>query len=1110
MRYIKLLILLTVVFLISENLTLAQVPCITLTSAPGTDDQTVCLNSPIVNIQYSLSPVVVGVTLTGSLPTGVSGSYNSGLNTYVISGTPTVTGNYSYTLNVTTMGICLPPSQASGKITVNTLPVPIITGPSPVCVGIAGNVYTTEAGMTNYTWTVSSGGSITAGGGTGDNSVTITWSVAGSRSVSVNYTNANGCRAASPTVYNVTVYPVPTATAANNGPVCEGNTLALTGGPSGMIAYSWSGPNGFSNATQSPVVSTSATTAMAGLYTLTVTNSYGCQDDATTNAVVNPAPDATATNNGPVCVGSPLRLFGGPAGMSSYSWTGPNGFVSSLRSPTVSSSATLAMAGRYLLTVTNSNGCQDTASTRVYVNALPVPTAANNGPVCSGTQLTLTGGPDGMTSYSWTGPNGFISSLQSPVVSETATTAMSGIYTLTVTNSAGCQGTATTNATVNQSPIATATNNGPLCAGSALRLTGGPAGMATYAWTGPNGFTSSVRSPTVSTAATLEMAGVYLLTVINSTGCQDTASTRAYVYETPVANAGPDSIECGLTHVLNAIPSVGTGLWSVVTGPGPVVFTPNPSTPTATVTVSAYGTYTFRWTETNGPCISSDVVTVIFYRPPVANAGDGGDECDLDFELDAVPSIGTGTWTMVSGTGTATFTPSANSPESIVTVSEYGTKEFQWKEVNGLCSDSAIITVNFYQQPSADAGTGGNNCGNEYNLNATPSVGIGTWTRDSGPGSVTFLPNANDPLARARVTAFGTHVFRWTEVNGTCTSSSPVTVVFIQQPAADAGNGGDECDLDFVLNATPPGTGTGTWSKLNGPGNVTFTPNANQYNAVVTVTQFGSYDFQWEVENSLCSSSDIIRVTFHDLPAVEAGEDLLLCKGSSVQLTATGTGSFLWSPGGSLNNPHIYNPVATPDETTLFTVTLTDQWGCQNSDQITIEVREQPVANAGPDQELDFLFETELEASPLGENQTGEWTVLAGNGDFDDIHDPSSHVSDLSLELNSFIWTVTNGACPVSSDTVNIIVNDLIIPTLITPNLDGINDFFIIKGLESFGETSLRVFNRWGARVYENKNYDNSWYGVDDDENPLPEDTYFFILVPEKSRTIKGYVVIRR
>jgi gliding motility-associated-like protein len=379
---------------------------------------------------------------------------------------------------------------------------------------------------------------------------------------------------------------------------------------------------------------------------------------------------------------------------------------------------------------------------------------------------------------------------------------------------------------------------------------------------------------------------------------------------------------------------------------------------------------------------------------------------------------------------------------------------------------------------------------------------------DGGPGNATFSPDVNSFASKVTVTAYGTYAFRWTEVNGTCSNSSTVSVTFFQQPSANGGPGGDKCNLNFGLNAVP-GAGIGTWSKVSGPGNATFS-DVHQSNATVNVSQFGAYDFAWTEANSLCTSSDIIRVTFHDAPQVNAGADVLLCKGRSIQLSASGTGSFVWLPASPLNNPNIYNPVASPDVTTAFTVTLTDPWGCKNSDQVNVEVRVQPVANAGSDQELDFTFETNLQASALGTNQTGIWTLVAGKGDITDIHSPISHVSDLSLEKNSFLWTVTNGVCPESTDTVNIKVKNLIIPTLITPNLDGNNDYFVIGGIETMGKTSLTIFNRWGAMVFEKHEYDNSWDGVDDKENPLPEDTYFYILKPEQGNTIKGYVVIRR
>jgi gliding motility-associated-like protein len=417
--------------------------------------------------------------------------------------------------------------------------------------------------------------------------------------------------------------------------------------------------------------------------------------------------------------------------------------------------------------------------------------------------------------------------------------------------------------------------------------------------------------------------------------------------------------------------------------------------------------------------------------------------------------------------------------------------------------------VNFYEQPVTNAGQGGNNCGLEFYLNALPSAGTGTWTRVSGPGTVSFSPDNHDPAARATVTVYGTYVFRWTEVNGPCTGTATVTVSFYEQNSANAGNGGNECDRNFVLNAIP-GSGTGTWTKFSGPGDATFTPNPNQYNATVTVSQWGDYDFAWtEVTNS-CSSVDIIRVGFHAPPSINAGPDAEVCSGNSVRLQAQGSGTFLWSPGNLVDNPAAQDPLASPVATTVFTVTLTDQYNCRNSDQVTVEVRERPLADAGPDQTLNFQFDAELAASVPGSNETGEWKVLSGNGKLEDKNNSNTIVTGLSIGENYFLWSVTNGVCDLSSDTVMIKINDLIIPTLITPNLDGNNDYFVIYGLESMGTTEFNVFNRWGAMVYKNTDYANDWDGTDDNGNQLPDDTYFYFLKPEKTAPIKSYIVIKR
>ena len=236
-------------------LTVETAPSIVLTSAANTNAQKVCINSPITNITYAIGGGATGATITG-LPSGVNGSYNSGV--FTISGTPNVTAGspFNYTVTTTGSGVCAAIS-VSGSITVNSLPTPSIAGPISACKESTGNVYTTQAGMSNYVWTVSAGGSITSGGGSTDNTATITWNTAGSQSVSVNYTDANGCSAGTTTPVTVNVIPtvqgiticqggygtLTSMSCGSGGTTSTGATYAGTGANiTGVGNYSWSNP----------------------------------------------------------------------------------------------------------------------------------------------------------------------------------------------------------------------------------------------------------------------------------------------------------------------------------------------------------------------------------------------------------------------------------------------------------------------------------------------------------------------------------------------------------------------------------------------------------------------------------------------------------------------------------------------------------------------------------------------------------------------------------------------------------------------------------------------------------------------------------------------------
>ena len=230
------------------------------------------------------------------------------------------------------------------------------------------------------------------------------------------------------------------ASAAANTVTCSGDSYSLNGsasGGGGGYTYSWaSSPAGFTSSSANPSVSPTATTT----YNLTVTDTNGCTAAASTVVTVNALPTPTATNSGPVCVGGTLALTA--SGGVGYRWTGPNSFTSSEQNPTVSASATLAMAGTYTVTATNASGCTAQATTLATVNALPstsVITGTNS--VQQLTSYTYSVGNTAGSTYGWTVPAGasFTGGTANSITVTFGST--SGNVSVIETNATGCIGT---------------------------------------------------------------------------------------------------------------------------------------------------------------------------------------------------------------------------------------------------------------------------------------------------------------------------------------------------------------------------------------------------------------------------------------------------------------------------------------------------------------------------------------------------------------------------------------------------------------------------------------------------------------------------------------------
>jgi gliding motility-associated-like protein len=257
------------------------------------------------------------------------------------------------------------------------------------------------------------------------------------------------------------------------------------------------------------------------------------------------------------------------------------------------------------------------------------------------------------------------------------------------------------------------------------------------------------------------------------------------------------------------------------------------------------------------------------------------------------------------------------------------------------------------------------------------------------------------------------------------------------------------------------------------------------------------------------TDTDTVEVYVHPRPKVDAGPDLDVCFLEPVSLTAVGEGSLEWFPSDLFEDPTRRDQVISLDTTTRIRVVLIDSLGCRDVDRVWVNITYPPQPNAGRNQVLSAEFETGMTAT-LEPGEEGTWVVESGNGVFDDIHRPDSRVSELEVGENIFRWMVSNGLCPEASDLVLIEVKDFIIPSVITPNGDGKNDYFHIKGIERYRGSELVVLNRWGEEVYRASPYPNIWNGEDQNGKELPEDTYYIVLKFNEEKIVKGNVLIIR
>ncbi len=454
---------------------------------------------------------------------------NPGVFTYELIQVAYITEPYCFTTDV----------NDTAQIVVIEPPVPTISGPDEVCAATDGHVYTTEAGMTDYVWNVSSGGVITAGGDSLSNTVTITWNTPGSKNVSVRYTDGNSCSASMSTIYPVTVDATPVPTITGSGNVCEDETVTYTT-QSGMADYLWVVSAGGTITTGGTLTDNFVTIDWSGAGNQTVsvnyTNGNGCTADSATLSItqhdvyVNPEPEPSLNGADTACTGTE-HVYTTDAGMINYIWTVSAGGNILSGGTFNDNTATVRwnVAGAQSIGVNyiDTAGCSASSDSIFEVKVHQSPEPVINGPklICAGSANATYRTEPGMTNYSWTVSAGgtITGGANDSIVYVTWNTIGNHTISVDYTNENNCNAVTPTTESVEavNEVVPTITGVDTVCEGNTGNYTT-QSGMSEYDWIITGGsIVSGGDSASSSVTVLWDSAGLQTVSVgyLSTNGC---------------------------------------------------------------------------------------------------------------------------------------------------------------------------------------------------------------------------------------------------------------------------------------------------------------------------------------------------------------------------------------------------------------------------------------------------------------------------------------------------------------------------------------------------------------------------------------------------------------
>ncbi|MCP4121175.1 MAG: hypothetical protein GY751_05440, partial [Bacteroidetes bacterium] len=530
----------------------------------------------------------------------------------------------------------------------------------------------------------------------------------------------------------------------------------------GTLTYEWITPDGIQSG--NPV-----TVQSGGNYIVNITDEVSCQVTSTISLDQLPLPVVIIETNSIICAGDEIQLMETGTEAISWNWTGPNNFASAEQNPLIENAGELN-SGTYAVEIIGLNGCVNIGNVEIIVSPLPVVMIGNNSHLCTGENLLLfeTGGD--AVSWYWSGPDGFISTEQNPMIPD-ATLANAGTYSITITDVNTCTSSGETEVSIGITPSINISSNSPIQTGNTIELyeTGGEA--TNWMWSGPDGFVSNEQNPIIPNVG-LPNEGTYFVTIINTEGCDITSSIDVVV-DSELAVAGMTSPVCeGEDLMLTEVGGLAVGwFWA-----GPEGFTSSEQNPLIQdVTTLASGWYYITATDAAG-FTEVDSTQVTVYPSAVAAIQSNSQVCEgADLELletgtDAVSWL----WDGPGG-----FTSNQQNPLiTSVDQNNAGTYSVTITNANG-CTSAVTSNVEILNSPAttiigtAELCTGEDLILSEESGNAVAWTWVGpnNFTSDQASFTINNVTNSNA----------GNYSVTITNTNG-CENNTEIEVVVHDLP----------------------------------------------------------------------------------------------------------------------------------------------------------------------------------------------------------------------------------------------------------------------------------------------------------------------------------------